>query len=209
MAAVRPSGHLLAHRQAFANPNATPGGAAAPTRRAGPNTPGKHWKCHMIAIVHRLFSFVAIVGLAAASGCAGASANVTADSARYPISMSPVVRDQSGMLLERQHIVKVGEFYASSSKVAVLYSLLPTGQFDISEEVNQQVAARGGEAIVNFSVRASDGCAVLNSFFLLNALPIWPGCVPITVSGDIIKRAEGPGAPTATTPASPAAASRL
>jgi hypothetical protein len=150
-------------------------------------------------MITRLFPVLALLGLTVVAGCAGATASVTADGARYPISMSPVVRDQSGLLLERQHIVKVGEFHASSAKVAVLYSLLPTREFDISEDVNQQVAASGGEAIVNFTVEASDGCAVLNSFFLLNALPIWPGCVPVTVTGDIVKRAHLPG-PAATSP---------
>jgi hypothetical protein len=91
-------------------------------------------------------------------------------------------------LLERQHLVKVGEFQASAVKVAVLYSLLPTGQFDVSEEVNRQVAAAGGEAIVNFTVQATEACAVLNSFLLLTAIPLWPGCVPLTATGDIVKR---------------------
>jgi hypothetical protein len=146
----------------------------------------------MIAIANRLPLVAACLGLLIVTGCAGASANIVADSSRFPISMSPVVRDQSGQLLERQHLVKVGDFHASSTKVAVLYSLLPTRTFDISEEVNRQVTVVGGEAVVNFAIEAGDGCGFLNGFFILNAIPVWPGCVPITVTGDIVKRASKP-----------------
>ena len=133
---------------------------------------------------------LAALGLGAlCASCAGARANVTADSARYPIPLSPVVRDQSGKLLERGHLVKVGQLDASSTKFAVFYSLAATRTYDVSDDVNSQVAAAGGEAVVNFSVSAGDGCQWLNSFPLLNALPLWPGCVPVTISGDIVKRA--------------------
>lgn len=139
-----------------------------------------------------------------ASSCAGARAHVRADGSRYPISMSPVVRDQSGMLLERAHLVHVGQLSASSAKIAIFYSLLPPRTWDISQEVNRQVAAVGGEAVVNFAVETSDGCDVLNLFPLLSALPIWPGCVPVTIYGDIVRRA--PPAPMWIPPPAPAPA---
>ena len=123
------------------------------------------------------------------ASCAGANASVVANEARYPISMSPVVRDKGGQLLERAHLQRVGRLSASSTKFAVGYSLVVPRTYDISEEVNAQVAAVGGEAVVNVSVRAGDGCGILNMFPFLNALPIWPGCVPVTVEGDIVKRA--------------------
>jgi hypothetical protein len=151
----------------------------------------------MIASFKRSFTVFAIVGLALLAGCAGANVNVVASNAHFPISMSPVVRDQSGILLDGQSLVRVGEFEASSTKFAVVYSMVPTGTFDISQEVNQQVAASGGEAIVNFKIRADDGCTALNAFPLFNILPFWPGCIPVMVTGDIVKRAPAPayGAP--------------
>jgi hypothetical protein len=138
----------------------------------------------------RLHSVAVAVLLAAlGTGCAGASSTVIADSSHYPISMSPVVRDQSGMLLERWHLQKVGDFAAANTKMAFFYSLAIPRTYDVSQEVNRQVSAVGGEAIVNFTVSVSDGCAWLNAFPLANSLPIWPGCVPITVTGDIVRRA--------------------
>jgi len=146
--------------------------------------------------------FLLSLGLIVAvdSSCAGASAHVRADTSRYPISMSPVVRDQNGMLLERGHLVHVGQLSISSAKIAIFYTLLPPRTFDVSEEVNRQVAAVGGEAVVNFTVETTDGCDVLNFFPVLNILPIWPGCVPVAVWGDIVKRVPLAGPPPAAAP---------
>jgi hypothetical protein len=151
----------------------------------------------MISSFKRSFPILAMVGLGLMAGCAGANVNILANNARFPISMSPVVRDQSGVLLDGQSLARVGEFEASSTKFAILYSMSSTGTFDISEAVNQQVAAAGGEAIVNFKIRADDGCTLMNTFPILNILPFWPGCIPVTVTGDIVRRAQAPtyGAP--------------
>ncbi|HJX66917.1 MAG TPA: hypothetical protein VJ860_23545 [Polyangia bacterium] len=140
---------------------------------------------------------------AVASSCAGASAHVRADGSKYPISMSPVVRDQSGMLLEHGHLVTVGQLSISSAKVAILYTLLLPRTFDVSDEVNRQVAAVGGEAVVNFTVETTDACDILNFFPLLNILPIWPGCVPVAVWGDIVKRVPLASSPPAAGPGNP------
>lgn len=54
------------------------------------------------------------------------------------------------------------------------------------------VTAAQGEAIINLSVTVSEGCALLNSFPVLNVLPIWPGCVPITIEGEIVRSRQKP-----------------
>ena len=42
-------------------------------------------------------------------------------------------------------------------------------------QINAQVAAAGGEAVVGLTISVGDGCGWLNGFPILNALPVWPG----------------------------------
>jgi len=54
--------------------------------------------------------------------------------------------------------------------------------------VQEEAGPVAGETVVDLRVSTSDGCDVLNNFVLFNFLPIWPGCVPATVTGDIVRR---------------------
>jgi hypothetical protein len=130
---------------------------------------------------------VALVTVVA--GCAGAHLEITAESSRYAVSMSEVVRDRDGRVYDRSSLETVGQLHADRTRVGFLYSALtPLSTFDISDAVNSQVAATGGEAVIGLSVSASDGCDLLNVFPIFNMLPVWPGCVPVTVTGDIVRR---------------------
>jgi hypothetical protein len=44
------------------------------------------------------------------------------------------------------------------------------------------------EAVVGLTVSIAGGCGWLNGFPILNALPVWPGCVPVRLTGDIVRR---------------------
>jgi hypothetical protein len=142
----------------------------------------------------------AALGALLACGCAGARVVVSADSARYPVSFSGVVRDRSGHIYDRHALTKVGRFSAERTPVGIFYSAwtLPS-TYDISDELNLQVASSCGEAVVNLAISISDACTVLNGFPFLNALPSWPGCIPLTITGDIVRRAEA-GCPTVAEP---------
>src|ERR1022692_163764 len=119
-------------------------------------------------------------------------------SARYPVSLSGVVRDKSGHVYNRHSLTKVASFHAQRMRVGVLYSAwtLPS-TYDISDEINLQVASSCGEAVVNLAISISDACTVPNAFPVLNAFPFLMGCVPLTITGDIVRRAEA-GCPAAT-----------
>jgi hypothetical protein len=141
------------------------------------------------AVTTRGLLLFGALGLLAASGCAGARVNVTANRARYPLSFSPVVRDQSGRPYNARDLVKVGWLDVLKTTPAFAYSALtvpPTRDF--SDEINAQVAAAGGEAVVDLTVTVAGGCGWLNGFPILNALPVWPGCVPVRLTGDIVRR---------------------
>jgi hypothetical protein len=131
--------------------------------------------------------------LATTLGCAGARVSVTADTAKYPISFSSAVRDRGGVLHATPTLQKVGDFVAAKTSVGLAYSTISLpGTWDVSEEINRQVQAAGGEAVINFRLAVTGSCAVLNNFPLLNALPIWPGCAPLHATGDIVVRAGVP-----------------
>jgi hypothetical protein len=131
----------------------------------------------------------ALVCTLVSAGCAGARVNVKADRARYPLSLSPVVRGGSGRLYDARTLVKVGWLDVSKTTPGFVYSALtvpPTRDF--SEEINAQVTAVGGEAVVDLTISISGSCGWLNGFPILNAVPVWPGCVPVRLTGEIVRR---------------------
>jgi hypothetical protein len=136
---------------------------------------------------------LAALAMLMAGGCAGARVEVTAKQSRYAISMSQAVRDGSGRLYDYHSLDRVGTLHAGRTRVGLLYSAVTIfSTIDISEDVNAQVAAAGGEAVVGLAVSVGDGCEGLNMFPVLNILPIWPGCAPVTVTGDIVRRRSSP-----------------
>ena len=147
----------------------------------------------MNRFVSALMFGAVLTPVAATTGCAGARVDVTAARSRFPISMSDAVRDRSGELYGPPSLQRLADFSVESTKIGILYSAVAPGSpLDISDAVNTQVTAAQGEAIINLSVTVSEGCAFLNSVPLLNALPIWPGCVPITIEGEIVRRRQKP-----------------
>lgn len=120
-------------------------------------------------------------------GCAGARVDLVAQRAEYPISLSANVRDSSGAVLTKGvSLHKVGHFMTQKTGWGILWSFVRfTPEIDISADANQQIAQAHGEAIVNLTI-VSGNCP-MNFVPVFNLLPIWPGCVPITISGDIVR----------------------
>jgi hypothetical protein len=141
------------------------------------------------SVTTRALLLLGACALLGASGCAGARVNVTADRARYPLSLSPIVRDAGGRLYDARSLVKVGWLDVRKTTLGFVYSALTVPQTrDFSDEINAQVAAAGGEAVVGLTVTIAGGCGWLNGFPILNAVPLWPGCVPVRLTGDIVRR---------------------
>ena len=139
-----------------------------------------------INIVILLFLISALVG------CAGARPEVRLDSANYPVSMSGVILDNNGKPLYRNEQIPVGRFEAEKIGYAMGYSYLQLNSVDFSEELNRQVSAVNGEAVVNFEVeKIFSGCRILQCLQITQALPVFLGCSKIRVKGNII-RSENP-----------------
>lgn len=128
-------------------------------------------------------SFAAVL---LATGCAGARTTVVADTSKYPVSLSRGVRDADGVIASAERTKKVGSLHGSSTAWGLLYSAVRlTPKTDISSLVNDQIAAAGGDAVVNLRIHSSH-CAS-DFFAILTTLPVWPGCANIAVEGDIVK----------------------
>lgn len=139
-----------------------------------------------------------LLSLLSLVGCAGARTTIIAQDARFPVSLSEGMRAPDGHVLEPGEMEVVGQFESKRTIWGMLYSIIPlTPTTDVSKEVDQQVEAAGGQAIVRLKTEAQH-CA-FNHFIVFSFIPIWPGCSNIVVSGDIIRYR--PSAPPVQTPA--------
>jgi hypothetical protein len=132
----------------------------------------------------RLGALVALVGCL---GCTGSRTTVVAPHAIYPVSLSRGLRDAKGELVTPDRRKVVGRFEVSRTAWNLLYSAVPlTPTTDISSEVNAQVAAARGDAIIHLTIETSQ-CALNYLVFPMGLLPFWPGCAGIDIHGDIVQ----------------------
>lgn len=120
-------------------------------------------------------------------GCAGAKGNMTFDDLKYPASMSAFIYGNNNeTLVKGDNLDVVGDFKYEKKFWGILYSMVPlSSDKDIVEAINRKIDEAGGEGLINLSVTA-ENCA-FNSFPLLSLLPIMPGCLNVTIEGEIVK----------------------
>lgn len=140
--------------------------------------------------------YVPALGLAVSVllGCTGAHVNLRADGARYPISFSDGMLDESGQLqLVGRDLEVVGKFEERYMEWSTLYGVVHGDQqADLSEELNAAVQAHGGEGVARLQVQA--GTCAFDWFWILNWLPFWPGCTVVDVEGVVVRRSAKPAA---------------
>lgn len=143
----------------------------------------------------------------AAVGC-GARSYVAAPGAKYPVSMSGVVRGPDGKILSEDDTQKLATFKMDYTACSMLWTIIPfTGTKDISSQVNRQIANKNGEAITNLTVESSAG-----AWNIITFIGVLPDCGHVKVRGDIVSRATPapaaapPSAPATPAPAAPAPA---
>jgi hypothetical protein len=132
------------------------------------------------------------------SGC-GVSSWVTAPDSKYPISMSSGLRDEHGELVPAASKTTVGTFEKHYKACSMLWRLISfTGDKDISDSVNEQVAANKGDAVQDLSVESSG--TVWN---IITFIGIFPDCANARLKGTIVK-VTPPAPPVAAPAAAPA-----
>lgn len=128
----------------------------------------------------------ALLLVSVGTGCAGARTTVVADTAQYPVSLSRAVRDADGTIVAPRRTKTVGKLTFETTVWGMLYTAVKLNpRTDISEAVNEQMAAVHGDAVVNLHVKT--GHCATEFFPGLNLIPIWPGCSKVWVEGDIIQ----------------------
>ena len=121
------------------------------------------------------------------TGCAAGSGTLRFKKLSYPVSMSPVLEDDSGKLLGTYDLEKRGKFKKEVTFTNLIWGLVPTtGSVDLSAEINKKIRGVKGEGIINFSVTAIP-CGS-NFIFQLIIIPFWPGCTRVVVEGTIVRR---------------------
>ncbi len=129
---------------------------------------------------------VLVVSALFLAGCAGAHTTITADRLKYPVSLSPALPDEKGKPLHLDKELRpVGDFGFSRTAVGYLYSLTDA-TIDISDELNREVESRNGKGIVDLSLEVRN-CAS-SWFFPLTAIPFYPGCQNLSVTGTVVER---------------------
>jgi hypothetical protein len=130
----------------------------------------------------------------ASVGCAGARTSVIAPSANVPVSMSRAVRDDQGVIVSSQRRKVVGTYHEERTAWNILWAAIKlTPTTDISEGINQQVAAAKGDAVTHLTV-VSNHCPLNYFLFPFGIIPFWPSCASLEMKGDIIQVTDGPAA---------------
>ena len=107
-------------------------------------------------------------------------------------------------LADGEVLAQVGDFALSYKACSMLWRFVSfTGDKDISENVDAQVKAKGGDAITNLSV--SSGATIWNDLTVIGLLP---DCSSVIIAGDIVKVKAAAGAPAVPAP-SPSASTAL
>lgn len=120
-------------------------------------------------------------------GCAGGSLTMTANNLEHPVSTTQGLYDPNYKLLGEEDYEKVGNFEFSVSRWALFWTLIPlSGNPDISADLNKIIKEKGGDAVINLQINVSGVAGSIPNFFA-SIVPIIPGVVTATVTGDVVK----------------------
>lgn len=119
-------------------------------------------------------------------GCGSASGTFKFDSLRYPASMSAFVHGPDGSMVNKGDLRVIGRVVVEERFWGIVYGWVDiTGDVDIGDRLNEQIKAKGGDAVINLTATAAH-CS-MNNIFLLNWLPVWPGCVNAGIEGQVVR----------------------
>lgn len=129
-----------------------------------------------------------------AFGCAGSRGEVRVDTARSPVSLSPVLLDRDGTpLYLGEDLSSRGELHLERKSYGTLYGAVGR-DVEIGDAINQEVSAKGGVGVVNLKIEGRN-CG-LNWVFPLTVLPFWPGCQKFEITGTVVSRKDSRETPS-------------
>jgi hypothetical protein len=139
-------------------------------------------------MMHRVLTLVVpLIAAFTLAGCiAGGRTTVKFDDTQYPVSLSPTVFGSDGEVLRPDGHETVGTLKIDRRAWSLVWGAVPTRKFtDLSNEINAQIDAAEGHAVVNLKIMARH--CVGNYVIPLTLLPFYPGCVKLKIRGDIIR----------------------
>lgn len=140
-----------------------------------------------IKIKKWMHQFTFILFVLIMTGCAGGHLTMTANNLEHPVSTTEGLYDPNYKLLGEEDYDKVGNFNFSVSKWTLFWTLIPlSGDPDISNDLNKIIKEKGGDAIINLQVNVSAGAGSIPNFFA-SVIPIIPGVVTASITGDVVK----------------------
>ena len=131
-----------------------------------------------------------ILFFTAIAGCTGGRGNIKLETLEYPASLSSALYGEDFVILTGDdELIVVDDFFYEKRFWSVLYSgVLLNGDKDIAEAINKGIDEAQGDGMINMTVTSSQCFMNLPSYlFFLHVLPITPGCVNVTVEGQIVK----------------------
>jgi len=111
---------------------------------------------------------------------------------KYTASMSPVLFDYDGQLLLKDRDLQTLKKYRYEKNLwGIFYSLASlSSDRDIVRDMNQAVRKAGGEGLINLSF-VQRNCEINGLLNIVGFLPFIPGCVTVSITGEIVKRKSG------------------
>lgn len=134
-------------------------------------------------------ALVSALALATSLGCAGARPKLVFDGLRHPVSLSPVLAPDA-------KTERVGRFQWGTRSFAMFYTTVQLGDVDFSEPLEREIAARGGDGIINLRIK-SFPCTINQVAAVLFFIPFMPTCAYVQASGDVVRFVEGSQPPKA------------
>lgn len=122
-------------------------------------------------------------------GCTYVRPRITFEEAQYPLSMTRVLIGASGNRIGDAELQNVGKLSVEDSAWSIAWGLIPVNGISVCEEINQQVAAAGGEAVIGVTVQLEGDPSLWNDISNLTFLVLpFPSSLLVRVEGDIVKR---------------------
>ncbi|HEY3359193.1 MAG TPA: hypothetical protein VGQ83_38445 [Polyangia bacterium] len=136
-----------------------------------------------------IINILGVVALASVlGGCAGARGTLAFDQLKFPVSSSAFIYAPDERPVTVNELVRVGRVQWVERIWGIFWSWIPlSGVKDVSFPINAQIAAAGGEGVINLAIKA-ENCG-MNYVPFINWLPIYPGCTYVTITGDVVKLA--------------------
>lgn len=137
-----------------------------------------------------LYHFIIVTCIIYFVGCAGGRGNIKMENLKYPASMSAFLYGTDNEILAKNKELEIVESFEYKKIFwSILYNAVSlSNDKDIADAINKKIEESDGGGIINLSVTSS-GCALNDLFYwtFLHLLPITPGCVDVTVTGEIVK----------------------